>query len=48
MQLMEMTGAGRTAIKTLVARKKWEMRKFRTKTSDGKILDSNHYNIGKL
>jgi hypothetical protein len=47
-ELMAKTGAGRTAIKTLLNRKKWEMRKFRTHTTDGRSLNVSHYHTGKL
>jgi hypothetical protein len=47
-ELMAKTGAGRTAIKTLIARKKWESRKFRTNTPDGRSLNAQHFYTGKL
>ena len=47
-ELMQKTGAGRKSLENLVVRKKWEMRKFRTQTIDGKSLNANHYHVGKL
>ena len=47
-ELMQKTGAGRKSVENFVARKKWEVRKFRTQTNDGKFLNANHYHTGKL
>ena len=47
-QLMEMLGAKRNVLENFVKQKKWECRKFRTITTDGRALNVNHYNVGKL
>ncbi len=47
-ELIELLGAKRTAVDNLVRRKNWDVRKFRTKTKDGKTMNANHYHVGKL
>ena len=47
-QLMDLLGAKRTATQSLVLRKKWQTKKFRTVARDGKDLISVHYYVGKL
>jgi hypothetical protein len=48
LQLMEKLEAKRTAVENLVQRKGWEVKRFRSVSSDGKILRMNHYHTGKL
>lgn len=47
-QLEELLGVRRNVIESFVIRKKWEVRKFRTLTTDNKSVLINHYNTGKL
>lgn len=47
-ELMDKLGGKRTAIETMIRRKGWEVRKFRTLTKDGRMLNANHYHTGKL
>lgn len=47
-QLMELLGSRRTATQGLVNRKKWQMKRFRSVTKDGKDIILNHYYVGKL
>lgn len=47
-QLMKLLGSKRTATESLIARKKWQMKKFRTVTNDGRDILVNHYHVGKL
>lgn len=47
-QLVELLNAKRSVLEGFVVQKKWECRKFRTITSDGKLMNVKHYNVGKL
>ena len=47
-ELMDRLGVKRSVAENLVARKKYECKKYRTCTKDGKVILANHYNVGKL
>jgi hypothetical protein len=47
-QLMELLGSKRTATQNMAQRKKWQTKKFRTLTRDGKEVIAVHYYLGKL
>jgi len=47
-ELMEKLGVKRNIAEGLVVRKKYERKKYRTQTKDGKVILANHYNVGKL
>ena len=47
-ELMEKLGVKRSVAENLVTRKKYECKRFRTQTKDGKMILANHYNVGKL
>lgn len=47
-QLMSMLDVKRGMAESLVARKKWECKKYRSQTKDGKTSLCNHYRSGKL
>ena len=47
-ELMQKLGVKRGIVEGLVARKKYECKRFRTRTKDGKVILANHYHVGKL
>ena len=47
-QISEKLGARRNLIESLVARKKYEIKKCRALSKDGKLVMINHYHTGKL
>jgi hypothetical protein len=47
-ELMEKLGVKRCIVEGLVTRKKYDCKKYRTCTKDGKVILANHYNVGKL
>jgi hypothetical protein len=47
-QLTEMIGVRRNIVETLVLRKKWPLKKYRSLANDGKLQMLNHYYTGKL
>jgi len=47
-ELMEKLGVKRGIVQGLVARKKYDCKKYRTYTKDGKVILANHYFVGKL
>jgi len=47
-ELSEKLGVKRGSVQGLVTRKKYEAKKYRTRTKDGKIILAMHYNVGKL
>jgi hypothetical protein len=47
-ELMEKLGVKRGIVEGLVTRKKYECKKYRTQTKDGKFILANHYHTGKL
>lgn len=47
-ELMEKLGVKRGIVEGLVTRKKYECKRYRTQTKDGKVILANHYNVGKL
>jgi len=47
-ELMDRLGVKRGMVESLVVRKKWESKKYRTATKDGKFMLAIHYHTGKL
>lgn len=47
-QLMDKLGIKRAMAENLVVRKKWQCKRYRTQTKDGKLILANHYHTGKL
>ena len=47
-ELMDKLGVKRGIVEGLVTRKKYECKKYRTCTKDGKMILANHYHLGKL
>jgi len=47
-QLAELLQVRRNIVETLVMRKAWKVKKFRSATNDGKLQMINHYHTGKL
>jgi hypothetical protein len=47
-ELMQKLGVKRGIVEGLVARKRYECKRFRTQTKDGKVILANHYHVGKL
>lgn len=47
-QISEKLGARRNLIESLVARKKYAIKKCRALSKDGKLVMINHYHTGKL
>jgi hypothetical protein len=41
-------GVKRGMVESLAARKKWECKRFRSTSKDGKVILSTHFNTGKL
>jgi hypothetical protein len=48
MELMEKLNAKRTAVDNLMRRKRFQVKKFKAISADGKTLRLNHYYVGKL
>jgi len=47
-QLAELLQVRRNIVETLVMRKAWKLKKFRSPANDGKLQMINHYHTGKL
>ncbi len=47
-ELMHKLGVKRGVVDNLVERKKWDAKRYRTTTKDGKLLLAKHYHTGKL
>ena len=47
-QLAELLQVRRNIVETLVMRKAWKLKKFRSPANDGKLQMINHYYTGKL
>jgi hypothetical protein len=47
-ELSEKLGVKRGMVESLAGRKKWERKRYRNTTKDGKVIISYHYHTGKL
>lgn len=47
-ELMDKLEIKRGMVENLAIRKKWECKRYRTQTKDGKFILANHYHTGKL